>query len=247
MGAKADLRKCTEAAATEIEATRRRIEYGAGALREKASAKELTRPVRERLSGTLGAGGEKVLEAFRDNPVPLTLAGIGIGWMMLKDLRGERAESAESGGRSADDEASGAMEHAAESVKGAAERISQKVSGAAEKMKEAVKERAGRTSDWFETTLNENPMLLAIGALAVGMVAGLGIPASPKEMETAGKVGEKLAEAALDKGVKAMEPTPSPSAPPAAGPEQAQAPAPGVPTSPEEGGGWGEGGGERAT
>jgi hypothetical protein len=39
-------------------------------------------------------------------------------------------------------------------------------------------------------------------------VAGLSVPVTEKEVETAGKVGERIAEAALEKGAQAVEPVP---------------------------------------
>lgn len=200
MGTKSDLRACSEAACRDIEATRRSIEIKARALRNKATPRELVRPLTDRLSNTLGEGGGKILDAFRDNPIPLTLAGIGLGWLILKDLRRAAPEPGI---------AQEAVPTAAE--EGAAGKVTEKVGHVAAKAKEAAKEGLQKTSDWFSTTLEENPMVLAVGALAIGIVAGLVVPVSHKEVETAGKVGEKLAEAVLEKGNEVLEKVPAPS------------------------------------
>jgi len=93
----------------------------------------------------------------------------------------------------------------------------QKVRDAASSVPRKVKQGVRKTSDWLSATLDENPLVLALGILAVGMAAGLSFPASEKEEETAGKVGEKAAEAVLEKGAEVIEktggesPSPEPS------------------------------------
>jgi hypothetical protein len=210
MGERSDLARCADDLRRDIRETRRRIEGRAGSLREKATAKEMLRPVTRRLNETLGEGGGKILDAFRENPIPLTLAGIGLGWLLIRDLRRPRPAPEGPGlGEKAKEVAEGAKE--------AAGKVSEKVSGAAAKVKEAAKTGVRKTSSWFEGTLEDNPMLLAFGTLALGIVAGLSVPISEKEIETAGKVGEKLAKAALEKGAEAIEKAPEP-APPASTP-----------------------------
>ena len=222
MGKNTRLRLCSENAAQEIAETRRRIELNAAALRGKASAKELLRPLTSRLSHTLGEGGNKILEAFRDNPVPLTLVGVGLGWLLLRDFRGASSGTAEASGPGLGEKDKEAVHDAADGAKEAAQKVgdvaseaagkvSDKVSHAAGKVKDVAKKGVDRTSDWFARTLDENPLVLAVGTLAAGIVAGLSLPVTEKEVETAGAVGEKLAAAALDKGTAAVEASGQPS------------------------------------
>ena len=137
MGAETSLSE----AEREIEATRRRIQDTAGSLEDRLKPRALLRPVQKRLEETLGAGGGKILDAFREHPLPLALAGLGLGWLLLRDLRRPPAAKAED---------------------------------VAPKAKEAV-------SDWFSTALEEKPMLLAVGALAAGLLAAVLVPATPRE------------------------------------------------------------------
>lgn len=212
----------------DIESTRRRIEHRAELLRDRLAPKELLRPLTDRLRNTLGEGGSKVLDAFRENPLPLALMGVGLGWLLLKDLRPAASaaprEPGESSGTGAVEKAkelvsgasekakglvSGASEsvqQAGEKVSAAAGSVSQKVGDAAQRTKEAVKRSAGKTADWFETTLDRNPLALAIGALAVGAVAGMLLPVSEPEERVMGDLGEKAAEAVLEKGAEAARP-----------------------------------------
>lgn len=220
----------------EIESTRRRIEQRADALRDRMSPRELIRPLTDRLKNTLGEGGEKILDVFRDNPLPITLVGVGLGWLLLKDTRS--AAPREAGFRAAD-VAGGAKEaahhvgemasHAASAVSEKISSVSEKVGGMSEKVggmaqraSQAAKKGATSTADWFATTLEQNPLALAIGTLALGMVAGILIPASEKEEDTVGKLGEKAAEAALEKTSEAVQSTQADA--PSPEPQQAGAP-----------------------
>jgi hypothetical protein len=216
----------------DIASTRRRIEERADALRDRMSTKELVRPVTDRLKATFGAGGEKILDAFRDNPVPLALVGVGIGWLMLRDSGmlgrgGDARRSAESALRSVGE---GARE-AAHSVGDAAGAMSGKVSDVAHQTKEAaqqaraaVRRGASSTAEWFDHRLNDNPLALAISALAAGLVAGLAIPVTEKEREALGKLGEQVAQKVLEKGPEAKAET-SPAPAPSAEPPQQELPA----------------------
>jgi ElaB/YqjD/DUF883 family membrane-anchored ribosome-binding protein len=213
MGTKTNLAEQCAAASREIEETRGRISAAAERVQNRLRPRSLLNPVRQRLRHTLGAGGEKILDSFRDNPIPLALTGIGLGWLLLRDMRGSAAPA--SGGigtgvEKAKETAGEAIEKTKDAAQGAIEKTrnaAQKVREAASSVPRKVKQGVRKTSDWFSTTLEENPLVLALGILAVGIAAGLSFPASRKEKEeeTMGKMGEKAAEAALDKGVEAIE------------------------------------------
>ncbi|HLY12166.1 MAG TPA: hypothetical protein VKW04_22885 [Planctomycetota bacterium] len=141
--------RASEDLCQDLASTRRRIEQRAELLRNRVSPKELIRPLTRRLQGTLGEGGEKILDAFREDPLPLTLVGFGLGWLLLKDLRAAKPE--ESGARSRPGADPGQTPEPAR------------------KMSEAP-------LVWIARTLKENPLTVAVGALAVGMVAGLAFP-----------------------------------------------------------------------
>jgi len=196
MGAKTVLAERCEATVRGIEETRRRISGKAGLLHDRLGPKAILRPVTKRLQGTLGEGGEKILDSFRDNPLPLAMAALGVAWLFLKDMRSD-------GGRPGK-----VQEKAEEAAEGA--------KGAVRKVRRTVRKGLEKGSDWFTTTLEENPLAIALGVLALGAIAGLSIPASRQEEETVGKVAEKAAEAVLDKGAETLAQT---STPPGANPK----------------------------
>ncbi|HEX7897283.1 MAG TPA: hypothetical protein VF950_05960 [Planctomycetota bacterium] len=131
----------------EIDATRRRLQERTKSLERRLKPEALLRPVQRRLAGTLGAGGGKILDAFRDHPLPLALTGLGLGWLLLRDLK---------------ESTSKVKETAADVVHKAGE-------------------TAQRTSDWFSATLEERPLLLAVGALAAGLAAAFAVPMTARE------------------------------------------------------------------
>ena len=190
MGAKTVLAERCEATVRGIEETRRRISDKAGLLQNRLGPQAILRPVTKRLQGTLGEGGEKILDTFRENPLPLTLAALGVAWLFLKDMRSD-------GGRPGK-----LQEKAEEAAEGA--------KGAVRKARQTVRQGIEKGSDWFATTLEENPLALALGVLALGAIAGLSIPASRKEEETVGKMAEKAAGAVLDKGTETLAQTATP-------------------------------------
>jgi len=217
MGEQTTSLKSPDQVSREIDSTRRRIEQRADALRDRISPRELFRPLTDRLKDTLGEGGEKVLDVFRENPIPLTLVGVGLGWLLLKDTRpgkatesGIRAADVATGAKEAAQHVGEAASHAASAVSDKIGSVSEKVGGMAHRAKEAAKKSATSTADWFTTTLDQNPLALAIGTLALGMVTGIVIPVTEKEEETVGKLGEKAAEAALAKSSEVVQPAAEP-------------------------------------
>ena len=195
MGAKTVLAERCNVTIREIEETRRRISDKAGLLQGRLTPKAMLRPVTKRLQGTLGEGGEKILESFRDNPLPLTMTALGVAWLFFKDLRSSESRGGGNG-------AGKLQEKAEEAAHGAKEAV--------RKARSAVRHGFEKSSDWFSSTLEENPLVLALGVLALGAIAGLSIPASRKEEETMGKVAEKAAETVLDKGTEVLQQTGTP-------------------------------------
>ena len=196
MGTKANLAERCAATSREIEETRGRISAAKDVLKERLRPQSLLNPIRARLKDTLGEGGEKILDTFRENPVPLALTGIGLGWLLLRDLRAKRAPEVPEGGSGLE-----RMKETAGEAMGKTREAASKVRDAVSAVPGKIREGVRSTSDWFSSMMEENPMIVAVGVLAVGMVAGLSIPVSAKEEEVAGKA----AEAALAKGAEVLE------------------------------------------
>jgi hypothetical protein len=220
MGSREELRRRCEESVRDVRASRERIELKAAALRQQLTPRELARPWTDPLKERLSGGGEKLFDAFKENPVPLGLVGIGLGWLILRDIGGARpAASHGDQGPGLGERAKETLGRVKEKVLGMKEKIGRKkdelsesVSGAARKAEDA----GHGVSDWFSTTLEENPMLLAVGALAVGLALGVSLPPTKVEERIDGKIGERIAEKILEKGKELVEQHPAGATPSAA-------------------------------
>lgn len=238
MGTETNLGRRCDVTPQDIEATRRRIEEKARLVEERVQPRALLRPVKERLESTLGPGGRDILNAFRDHPLPVALTGIGLGWLLLRDVRGVKGHATACGHIGAEhgepstmsrarEGASEALEKTKDAVhrakEGAVDVMHKAKEGAADVMHKAketaaaipgkIRQGTRQASDWFSGALEENPVLLAAGALAVGAIAGLCVPVSDKEKEAAEKITDKAAEAVLEEvrpeEARSAAPTPS--------------------------------------
>ena len=212
MGTETNLGRRCDVTPQDIEATRRRIEEKARVVEDRVQPRALLRPVKERLESTLGLGGRDILNAFRDHPLPLALTGIGLGWLLLRDVRGVKGHAAACGHigaahgepstlSKAREGASEALEKTKDAVQRAKEGavdVMHRAKESAAAIPEKIRQGTRQASDWFSGALEENPVLLAAGALAVGAIAGLCVPVSAKEKEVAEKITDKAAEAVLE-------------------------------------------------
>jgi len=219
MGTETNLGRRRDVTPQDIEATRRRIDEKARVLGERVSPRSLLRPVKERLESTIGPGGRDILNAFREHPLPLALTGLGLGWLLLRDVRGVKGHAATCGhvgtAHGEPSTLSRTREGASEALEKTKDVVHRAREGAADVMHKAregaldvlhkasaipgkIREGTRQAGVWFSRTLDENPVILAAGALAVGALVGLSMPVSAKEKEAAAKIADKAAEAVLE-------------------------------------------------
>jgi ElaB/YqjD/DUF883 family membrane-anchored ribosome-binding protein len=113
----------------------------------------------------------------------------------IEETRGRMGETVEALGYKAD-----VPGRAKEAVSGRVESVKEKISGATPDSGE-VKQGARRAKGMAQ----ENPLGLAIGALAVGFVGGLLIPSTRVEDEKIGPMAEQVKDKAKETGQEAME------------------------------------------
>ena len=113
----------------------------------------------------------------------------------IEETRGRMGETVEALGYKAD-----VPGRAKEAVSGRVESVKSKLSGATPDGAQ-VKQGARRTKGMAE----ENPLGLAIGALAVGFVGGLLIPSTRVEDEKIGPMADQVKDKAKETGQEAME------------------------------------------
>jgi hypothetical protein len=144
-------------------------------------------------------GGEfagNLTDAATQNPVPLLLASVGIGWMMLASRRGPRERSF-AYDSAAYDSAPGVRERmgeAADRVRGAAEATGDtlrssagRVADSAARVADGTRERVHDARARMEQMLDEQPLMLGALGLAAGAIVGALLPASEQENRLLGE------------------------------------------------------------
>jgi ElaB/YqjD/DUF883 family membrane-anchored ribosome-binding protein len=164
-----------------------------------------------------------------DNPIPAALAGLGLGWLIFKGIRGTDGYSSETewerGFESEpyEERASGGFETATEKAKDTFEQARSKASEAFETTKEKagalMEEAKMETSELssearyraealrgrYQGFLEERPLVLVAAALLVGMALGLSLPESKPEHRFMGEAKEKIFGKAKEAAHEAME------------------------------------------
>jgi hypothetical protein len=155
--------------------------------------------------------------AAKQNPLPVALATIGIGWLMAlgrqpaqhrgygANWSASSSSSPGSGVResmsSMKDRASGAMQSASEGVTSAKQKLSGTMSSVADSTRQQY-ERARGTVDYL---VNEQPLVLGAIGLAIGAALGAAAPRTRKEEELMGEASRNLTEKAKEVGSQQVE------------------------------------------
>jgi ElaB/YqjD/DUF883 family membrane-anchored ribosome-binding protein len=154
----------------------------------------------------------------------------------IEDTRAEMSETVEAVGYKAD-----VPSRAKDKVSETVDNVKHKVSGTATRAKEAVVGTASRAGDAMSDTTSrvgdatpsggqvkqqakraaglaqENPLGLAVGAAALGFLAGLAVPSTRVENERLGPVADQVKDKVKETGPTAPPRTPKTSAPRPAG------------------------------
>jgi ElaB/YqjD/DUF883 family membrane-anchored ribosome-binding protein len=219
----------------DVERTRERLSQDVDALGAKlapenikAEAKQaIKRTVRRRtneLRDGVDAATDSVSSFVGDNPLPLALIGVGVGWLIWNArtrpkgyggvdyaMRG-RAEVYDD---SYDDEsledasigrgAGAQLDRLRHQVHDGVTTIKRSASAQARRAREKVddlentaREQLGRAVDVAERGFEERPLLLGAVALGAGLAVGLGIPATQSENQLVGRYRDKLMARAKD-------------------------------------------------
>jgi hypothetical protein len=191
----------------EIQETRRTLDQHLRELETSLRPERLVRPVVDRVRETLGLSRASFLETVRREPVPLALTGLGLGWLILRDVMHCR----QAAGAAEPPEPAGTAQRVKEGVARAAgqtrERVAHTAMAAREKVSQAAHE-ARKAVDWVSRSFQEDPVLVGAAALAAGLIAGVAIPATRSEEEMAAPLAEAAQQAvgsALDTAKEKIE------------------------------------------
>jgi hypothetical protein len=182
----------------DIDATRADMRATLEALERRFSFDRLLDLTVGRIRERGGEFAGNLTNAATENPLPLLLTSIGLGWMMLASRGGPRersfAHDSTLGARQRMADAADTVRGAADSVRGAADRVR----GAAEATSETVRASASRVATTtrehvedarvrMERMLDEQPLLLGALGLAAGAIVGALLPASEQENRLLGE------------------------------------------------------------
>ncbi|MBC7954102.1 MAG: DUF3618 domain-containing protein [Rhodospirillaceae bacterium] len=214
----------TEHIEDEIERTRGEMASTLNAIERKLSPKQIMDQAVDTMR-ELASDQSRVAQVVRDNPIPLALIGLGIGWLAVSGSMGRRASASEGSyesmeglapawGSGAEDQAYGSA-GSAEYVAGGEghdirDRASQLAGSARESMSRAADSTRGKVSQWSRQARSsanqaagrtrdayqDHPLTMGVVAALVGAAVGAILPRSRAESETLGQAaGDVLRQA----------------------------------------------------
>ena len=145
----------------------------------------------------------------KQNPLPIALTAIGIGWLMALGRQPAQPSYGSSTSTSGlRDKASGAMQSASDSLTSAKERVSGTMSamrGHAGQMTESARYQWDRARGGVDYLVREQPLALGAIGLAVGAILAAMAPRTQKEEELMGEASRNLMEKAKETGSQQLE------------------------------------------
>lgn len=151
----------------------------------------------------------------KQNPLPIALAAIGIGWLMAlgrQPAQQSYGATSESGLRegigSMRNKASSAMQSTSDSLSSAKDRVTGSISSMRDRagqMTDSAKYQWERARGGVDYLVHEQPLALGAIGLAVGAVLAAMAPRTQKEEELMGEASRSLMEKAKETGVQQLE------------------------------------------
>lgn len=207
-----------------IDATRADMRATLGALERRFSMDRLVELTIGRVRERGGEFAGNLTEAAAQNPVPLLLTSIGVGWMMLANRRGWRTALASAAGmadnasgirqtlRGASERAHAGMEEASERMRGAAESVRESfdrstasVAGGATRAWDKTRDGMAHARERMDSLLEEQPLILGAIGLAAGAILGAWLPTTEQEDRWLGDLRERAVKGAVETGRRRYE------------------------------------------
>jgi len=202
-----------EAAGTAVDRTKQVMSSAVDTAREAAgTAADRTKRVVSSASDTVVGVSSTVSDTVRRDPLPVALAGIGIGWLLISARKRAQEQQWNQDGRYRDpyldfreESASGSAalpqafaqvqskvgEIAGQAQEKVGEMVSQ-VQSQASQLSSQAELRARQAVDGYERMFMENPLGVGAVALALGVALGLSVPETQPERRMLGGVRDNL-------------------------------------------------------
>lgn len=208
----------------EIDHTRTEMADTLETLRRKLTPGQLLDQTLEYLKGS-GAGqfSQNLGDTVKHNPIPVTLMGISMAWLMLAGARdGHPTRSwgtADHAQRRMGEAVSSATDTAGQMVQGVRERVDEtgtrmrnmaysaqeRVGETAGAMRAQVRSQAARARETFDSLRHESPWILGVLGFALGAALGAGLPPTRREDELMGQVRDEYVQQAREAGAEQLE------------------------------------------
>jgi len=189
----------------EIDATRADMRATLEALERRFSFDRLVDMTVGRIRARGGEFAGNLTDAATQNPMPLLLTSIGLGWMMLMSRRGTRAERAADQVQGAMDSTRETLKQAAESSRETIEQTAESVRSGATRAFEMTREHAGVARERVDRLLHEQPLMLGALGLAAGAIIGALLPSSEHEDRYLGEMRDKAVKGVARKSRERLE------------------------------------------
>jgi len=207
---------------SELGRTRDRVSADVEALGEKLSPSNLKAEAKRAVKGGVRRGVERLREGVdgaeasvlgfcRDNPIPLSLIGAGIGWLIYNSRKNRQAEHAGPDhavvGRSAVYDESGGAEatrsdrlgqlkqgvhDGVERVERFAESTAHRARTKFDELEQTARDQAQHARRAADRALEEQPLVLGAVALGAGLALGLALPSTESENKLVGQYRDRL-------------------------------------------------------
>jgi ElaB/YqjD/DUF883 family membrane-anchored ribosome-binding protein len=180
--------------------------------------RQMAHDLGDRASGMTANARTVAEQTARDNPMPLALIGIGIGWLLARSLSGNRRHTYYDGSAVTDwsddpwsEEWSGGqrqLSREGDSGPGTTERAKQMMESTRNRMRDvtsrgrqSMTSAARGTQGSLDRALNDNPLALGVATLAAGLAVGAMMPRTHVEDEYLGTTRDSM----MHKAQSAME------------------------------------------
>ncbi len=154
---------------------------------------------------TAGGLRQTVVETIKANPMPATVVGLCLGWMLLNrpsgsdSLQGAAANAAEhTAGQVVAVRAQETVGQVADQVQGTADQVMDQVHETSGQMFDQVQEQASRAQGFLQRQLEANPLLVGAVAVTVGGVLAGTVRSTPRENQLLGDTRDRLMGTARD-------------------------------------------------
>lgn len=223
---RSDAQKDPETLEREIDQTRARMDQTLGALERKLSPGQIIDEVLGLFRQHGGDFAANLGNSIKENPLPVMLAGVGIGWLMLAPNRNPSLSAYGTyGDDSPNDEGTtgrvgetirSKIADTGEKVRSGAVAAGDRLADSWTTSKDAVRDRMNRTAstaqaqanrarDGFSTLLEEQPIILGAIGLAVGAAIGAALPSTEQEDRLLGPARDKTISQIKERGAEAYE------------------------------------------